>query len=106
MASSQQRKARKPNTDSVKKQKGPGGAVYDDGIDYTSENKKSDKNDKSETPSKIPETQATITELFKKGTEDRDRTEGGAENVRSIDTVLRSLDAKLKKMVTVDHLQR
>lgn len=56
-----------------------------------------------QTPSKnrLPETQATITSLFKSD------TAGDKEDPRrNTDTILKSLEAKMNKLVTVEHLQK
>ena len=69
-----------------------------------------------DTPSKIPATQATITQLFRDG-QDADKssksskttTASEAQRVReerSVESLLRSLESKMDKMVTVEYLQK
>lgn len=70
----------------------------------------------SETPKKLPETQATITSLFRESSDcnkdpskdaaaDEDQNEYSKEG-RNIDSILRSVERKMNKIVTVDHLQK
>lgn len=91
-----QKKSRKASETAKKQKTASLNVTVNDSVnDSVSESKR------DETPSKMPETQATITQLFKEGKgEKSDRKEE-----RSTDTILKSLEMKMSKLVTVDHLQ-
>lgn len=91
-----QKKGRKASEPAKKQKTASLNVTVNDSVnDSVSESKR------DETPSKMPETQATIIQLFKDGkSEKSDRKEE-----RSTDTILKSLEMKMSKLVTVDHLQ-
>lgn len=110
---SQQKKERKQSeAASSRKTK-----VADEGNDSVVE-KRSDACTPS-TPSKLPETQATITQMFRdvqeadkhdsRTDENRDsrlRSREEKKEERNIESILQSLEKKMNKMVTVDHLEK
>lgn len=72
-----------------------------------------------DTPSKLVETQATITQLFREGqeveksgnkagenNENRQRGREERKEERNIESILKSLESKMNKMVTVDYLEK
>ena len=65
------------------------------------------------TPSKLPETQATITQLFRDSMEDKNKSSSKAtrsteraREEKNIESFLKTLEQKMDKMVTVDYVQK